>query len=125
MGLEADSPQQQLAFFYLALFSSCDTVFLLECERLQSTSLSIFPVSYLLVTSLQKPPIQELFTHPDFPSKNFQMDAFTPQQTVGLASRIGTKQAHFRLDKLFDSMMSGPLLGFGFFNLPPPFQSYH
>jgi len=42
------------------------------------------------------------------------MDAFTPQQTVELVSRIGTKKAHMRLDKLFwNSFMTGPLLGFG------------
>ena len=42
------------------------------------------------------------------------MDAFTPQQTIELVSRIGTKKAHMRLDKLFvNSLMSGPLLGFG------------
>ncbi|KAE9366506.1 hypothetical protein N431DRAFT_350351 [Stipitochalara longipes BDJ] len=42
------------------------------------------------------------------------MDAFTPQQTVELVSRIGTKKAHMRLDKLFfNSVMSGPLLDFG------------
>lgn len=42
------------------------------------------------------------------------MDAFTPQQTTELVSRIGTKKAHMRLDKLFfNSCMSGPLLGFG------------
>ncbi|KAK3113859.1 hypothetical protein LTR53_008434 [Teratosphaeriaceae sp. CCFEE 6253] len=29
------------------------------------------------------------------------MDAFTPQQTIELVSRIGTKKAHMRLDKLF------------------------
>ena len=43
------------------------------------------------------------------------MDAFTPQQTVELCSRIGTKKAHMRLDKLFiNSCMAGPLLGFGY-----------
>ncbi|KAF2116566.1 Formate/nitrite transporter, partial [Lophiotrema nucula] len=42
------------------------------------------------------------------------MDSFTPQQTVELCSRIGTKKAHMRLDKLFvNSCMTGPLLGFG------------
>ncbi|KAK0846676.1 hypothetical protein LTR03_006757 [Friedmanniomyces endolithicus] len=42
------------------------------------------------------------------------MDAFTPQQTIELVSRIGTKKAHMRLDKLWwNSFMSGPLLGFG------------
>lgn len=42
------------------------------------------------------------------------MDAFTPQQTIELVSRIGTKKAHMRIDKLFvNSLMSGPLLGFG------------
>nr|POF02576.1 putative formate transporter [Quercus suber] len=42
------------------------------------------------------------------------MDAFTPQQTIELCSRIGTKKAHMRLDKLFiNSVMTGPLLGFG------------
>jgi formate/nitrite transporter FocA (FNT family) len=42
------------------------------------------------------------------------MDAFTPQQTIELVSRIGTKKAHMRADKLFvNSLMSGPLLGFG------------
>ncbi|KAF2771084.1 Formate/nitrite transporter [Teratosphaeria nubilosa] len=42
------------------------------------------------------------------------MDAFTPQQTIELCSRIGTKKAHMRLDKLFlNSCMTGPLLGFG------------
>lgn len=42
------------------------------------------------------------------------MDAFTPQQTTELVSRIGTKKSHMRLDKLlFNSMLSGPLLGFG------------
>lgn len=43
------------------------------------------------------------------------MDAFTPQQTIELVSRIGCKKAHMRLDKLFwNSFMTGPLLGFGF-----------
>ena len=42
------------------------------------------------------------------------MDAFTPQQTVELVSRIGTKKAGTRLDKLFvNSLLVGPLLGFG------------
>lgn len=42
------------------------------------------------------------------------MDAFTPQQTVELVSRIGTKKAHMRLDKLFwNSFLVGPLLNFG------------
>ncbi|KAF1990482.1 hypothetical protein K402DRAFT_348643 [Aulographum hederae CBS 113979] len=42
------------------------------------------------------------------------MDAFTAQQTIELVSRIGTKKAHMRLDKLFfNSCMTGPLLGFG------------
>lgn len=42
------------------------------------------------------------------------MDAFTPQQTIELVSRIGCKKAHMRLDKLFiNSFMAGPLLGFG------------
>jgi len=42
------------------------------------------------------------------------MDAFTPQQTIELVSRIGTKKAHMRLDKLWwNSFMVGPLLGFG------------
>ncbi|KAL8837004.1 MAG: hypothetical protein Q9170_002693 [Blastenia crenularia] len=42
------------------------------------------------------------------------MDAFTPQQTTELVSRIGCKKAHMRLDKLFvNSLMTGPLLGFG------------
>lgn len=42
------------------------------------------------------------------------MDAFTPQQTIELVSRIGTKKAHMRLDKLWwNSFMAGPLLGFG------------
>jgi formate/nitrite transporter FocA (FNT family) len=42
------------------------------------------------------------------------MDAFTPQQTIELVSRIGTKKAHMRIDKLFsNSVMTGPLLGFG------------
>ena len=45
---------------------------------------------------------------------NAAMDAFTPQQTVELISRIGTKKAHMRLEKLwFNSCMTGPLLGFG------------
>lgn len=43
------------------------------------------------------------------------MDAFTPQQTIELVSRIGTKKSHMRLDKLFwNSFMAGPLLGFGY-----------
>jgi len=42
------------------------------------------------------------------------MDAFTPQQTIELVSRIGCKKAHMRLDKLWwNSFMTGPLLGFG------------
>jgi len=42
------------------------------------------------------------------------MDAFTPQQTIELVSRIGCKKSHMRLDKLwFNSFMAGPLLGFG------------
>jgi len=42
------------------------------------------------------------------------MDAFTPQQTIELVSRIGCKKAHMRIDKLFvNSLMTGPLLGFG------------
>lgn len=42
------------------------------------------------------------------------MDAFTPQQTIELVSRIGTKKAYMRLDKLFvNSLMAGPLLAFG------------
>ncbi|KAL1633299.1 hypothetical protein SLS56_002932 [Neofusicoccum ribis] len=44
------------------------------------------------------------------------MDAFTPQQTIELKSRIGCKKAHMRIDKLFvNSLMTGPLLGFGYF----------
>lgn len=47
-------------------------------------------------------------------TKFVTMDAFTPQQTIELVSRIGTKKAHMRMDKLFvNSLMSGPLLGFG------------
>ena len=43
------------------------------------------------------------------------MDAFTPQQTIELVSRIGCKKAHMRLDKLWwNSFMAGPLLGFGY-----------
>ena len=43
------------------------------------------------------------------------MDAFTPQQTIELVSRLGCKKAHIRLDKLFwNSFMAGPLLGFGY-----------
>ncbi|KAL8867270.1 MAG: hypothetical protein Q9174_005770 [Haloplaca sp. 1 TL-2023] len=43
------------------------------------------------------------------------MDAFTPQQTTELVSRIGTKKAQMRLDKLFwNSFMASPLLGFGY-----------
>lgn len=42
------------------------------------------------------------------------MDAFTPQQTIELVSRIGCKKTHMRWDKLFwNSFMAGPLLGFG------------
>lgn len=42
------------------------------------------------------------------------MDAFTPQQTIELVSRIGCKKTHERWDKLFfNSFMAGPLLGFG------------
>lgn len=42
------------------------------------------------------------------------MDAFTPQQTIELVSRIGCKKAFMRLDKLWwNSFMAGPLLGFG------------
>jgi formate/nitrite transporter FocA (FNT family) len=58
------------------------------------------------------------------------MDALTPQQTVELVSRIGTKKAHMRLDKLFfNSVMAGPLLGFGFVDFPSlssalPFPHY-
>ena len=49
-----------------------------------------------------------------FPIVGLIMDAFTPQQTSELVSRIGTKKAHMRLDKLwFNSCMAGPLLGFG------------
>jgi hypothetical protein len=41
------------------------------------------------------------------------MDAFTPQQTVELISRIAVKKANMRLDKLFiNSVMAGPILGF-------------
>ena len=47
------------------------------------------------------------------------MDAFTPQQTAELVSRIGTKKAHMRLDKLWwNSFMTGPLLGFGYASSP-------
>ncbi|KAL8775887.1 MAG: hypothetical protein Q9194_003532 [Teloschistes cf. exilis] len=43
------------------------------------------------------------------------MDAFTPQQTAELVSRIGAKKSHMRLDKLWwNSFMTGPLIGFGF-----------
>ncbi|KAF2765720.1 Formate/nitrite transporter [Teratosphaeria nubilosa] len=42
------------------------------------------------------------------------MDAFTPQQTMALISRIGEKKASTRLDKLLlNSLLAGPLLGFG------------
>ncbi|RDW63472.1 hypothetical protein BP6252_11017 [Coleophoma cylindrospora] len=42
------------------------------------------------------------------------MDAFTPAQTIELISRIGTKKATMRLDKLIiNSIMGGLLLGFG------------
>lgn len=38
------------------------------------------------------------------------MDAFTPLQTTELVSRIGTKKAHMRIDKLFwNAFMAGPL----------------
>lgn len=48
------------------------------------------------------------------------MDAFTPQQTIELISRIGAKKSYMRLDKLFiNSFATGPLLGFGYdYNLP-------
>ena len=43
------------------------------------------------------------------------MDAFTPQQTIELVSRIGCKKTHMRWDKLFwNSFITGPLLGFGY-----------
>lgn len=58
-------------------------------------------LNFFLLVLLQKRSIEE-------------MDAFTPQQTIELVSRIGTKKAHMRLDKLFaNSLMTGPLLGFG------------
>lgn len=42
------------------------------------------------------------------------MDAFTAAQTTELCARIGTKKSTMRLDKLFfNSVMTGPLLGFG------------
>ena len=42
------------------------------------------------------------------------MDAFTPQQTIELISRIGAKKSKMRLDKLWwNSVLAGPLLGFG------------
>ncbi|KAI9659067.1 MAG: hypothetical protein M1821_002027 [Bathelium mastoideum] len=42
------------------------------------------------------------------------MDAFTPQQTIELISRIGAKKSKMRIDKLWwNSVMAGPLLGFG------------
>lgn len=42
------------------------------------------------------------------------MDAFTAAQTTELVARIGTKKSTMRLDKLFlNSIMAGPLLGFG------------
>lgn len=42
------------------------------------------------------------------------MDAFTASQTTELLARIGTKKSTMRLDKLFlNSLMTGPLLGFG------------
>ncbi|KAK5112196.1 hypothetical protein LTR85_011629 [Meristemomyces frigidus] len=42
------------------------------------------------------------------------MDAFTPQQTMELISRIGQKKSKMRLDKLWwNSVLAGPLLGFG------------
>ncbi|OQO03027.1 hypothetical protein B0A48_11311 [Cryoendolithus antarcticus] len=42
------------------------------------------------------------------------MDAFTPQQTMELLSRVGQKKSKMRLDKLWwNSFLAGPLLGFG------------
>ncbi|KAI9833596.1 MAG: hypothetical protein M1819_003549 [Sarea resinae] len=42
------------------------------------------------------------------------MDAFNPQQTTELVSRIGARKSHMRIDKLWwNSFMAGPLLGFG------------
>lgn len=44
-----------------------------------------------------------------------KMDAFTPQQTTELVSRIGCKKASMRWDILVvNSFMAGPLLGFGY-----------
>ncbi|KAK6440517.1 hypothetical protein LTR95_003254 [Oleoguttula sp. CCFEE 5521] len=43
------------------------------------------------------------------------MDAFTPQQTMELLSRVGQKKSKMRLDKLWwNSFLAGPLLGFGY-----------
>ena len=42
------------------------------------------------------------------------MDAFTPAQTAELVSRIGTKKARIRIDKMFaNSFLGGCLLSFG------------
>lgn len=42
------------------------------------------------------------------------MDAFSPAQTIELISRMGTKKANMRIDKLImNSIMGGLLLGFG------------
>lgn len=61
------------------------------------------------------PPRSEIISF----TKAAKMDAFTPQQTVELVSRIGTKKAHMRLDKLFfNSLMAGSLLDFGFVTSP-------
>ncbi|KAF8862697.1 Formate/nitrite transporter [Acephala macrosclerotiorum] len=42
------------------------------------------------------------------------MDAFSPAQTIELISRMGTKKANMRIDKMIiNSIMGGLLLGFG------------
>lgn len=73
-----------------------------------------FPINIIALTSFSPIPHRYLELSLLSQSILLAMDAFTPQQTIELVSRIGCKKSHMRLDKLWwNSFMSGPLLGFG------------
>lgn len=77
---------------------------------MQLTTICIDKSHFLpCISSLSQNPVQSVL-NPLF----IIMDAFTPAQTTELVSRIGTKKARMRIDKMFvNSFMGGPLLGFG------------
>jgi hypothetical protein len=62
---------------------------------------------------------------PNIALKAIVMYPFTPRQTMGLVSRLGTKSVRMRLEKLLiDPVVAGLLLDFKL-NLTPPHDPSH